>query len=619
MPLQNSISSSSKTIDIIVKSASDIQNKVLVSNRRYYIDTTEEIKDIIVPAGGLTLVGAGFNITKIKTTEANATIFKSPVEGSGNLTLIGLEISNTGIGSKTFNLKDETNNFEVSFKSVNFQSNVSLGKIDGYRQGTADDIGFYGVQDGLIFEGAWNGFKIISSNLFGFASTGTLFKKGLTTTFLNRFFVNANLSLPTGAILTNFDSSVFLQKELFQLNSCQIKVNGQIDSSLANTIIPNLSANNEKCLWIGNIGLPDTALENFVDTNVSGNYQIDWLQDTYNLVLTSNTTFTERNLPASGKNTQEILLYVTGNFIPTFPAAWLLNIVGTYKGSDVNEIRIKFIKNGLYFMKISNSLSVYPKPSLQNLVPTSLLPSNTAQLTINGSFFTPATVVTIKNQVINSVEFVNQGKLILSVTTSPLEENVDIIISNGTTVVFSGILPINLGVVYIPSEADWTVTTGTPNLSDNGEIKLTTFGLRIGAKYNIPVDYTSNFSIRFRLKTSPLGVKSTSYPGIDTFTLRNFSNNGAKVFTTIYRDATSSGGRYYVNGALPVTMGNLVTYISTSVLHEFRYINGTMVFYHNNALQNVPQFSSLVLTENMYIEFDLQYFDIVDIKYIELP
>lgn len=343
--------------------------------------------------------------------------------------------------------------------------------------------------------------------------------------------------------------------------------------------------------------------------------------------MTGDTEFTQSNLPASGKNTGEIEIYLEGDHVPTFIGDWLEKAVGTYKGTDLNKITLKFLKNGKYFMKIDNTLSVYPKPSLQNLVPTSLLPSNTASLTINGSFFTPETIVSIENQTVNSVEFVNQGQLILSVTTSAVEEEVDITISNGTTVIFSGILPINLGVVFIPSEVNWEAPTGTVfDLAQNGSPKLTVFNSYHGNRWEQEIDYTKDFIVQFYLKSSTLGSpRNKNEYQISNLKLSKVSDDSQVIafnvidetfghvlqfYTRSINDGWASNSFY--SGETPVNN----FWSNNTDKFEFRFISGAMYFYMNNVLKRT--FSD-VLTENMKLSLYLKSFDIANIKYIELP
>ena len=99
--------------------------------------------------------------------------------------------------------------------------------------------------------------------------------------------------------------------------------------------------------------LSDTKSKLVENLNVSGTYDIDYSFDTWNLVVTGATTFTESNLPTSGTNTKAITLIVTGEFAITFPAGWTTNIVGDYDGAVRNNIVVEFIKTGDYTVQIT--------------------------------------------------------------------------------------------------------------------------------------------------------------------------------------------------------------------------------------------------------------------------
>jgi len=89
-----------------------------------------------------------------------------------------------------------------------------------------------------------------------------------------------------------------------------------------------------------------------VNATTTGTYNLDWSKDTWDLILTGNTTFTESNLPASGK-TKVISLYVTGSFTLTLPSGWSTNVIGTYDGSVLNQIVVEYISTGKYFVMIN--------------------------------------------------------------------------------------------------------------------------------------------------------------------------------------------------------------------------------------------------------------------------
>jgi hypothetical protein len=89
-----------------------------------------------------------------------------------------------------------------------------------------------------------------------------------------------------------------------------------------------------------------------VNPTVTGSFNIDYTKDTFDLILTGNTTLTESNLPASGQS-KVISLYITGNFTLTYPSDWTDFITGSYEGgSAMNKIIVEYISAGRYNVTI---------------------------------------------------------------------------------------------------------------------------------------------------------------------------------------------------------------------------------------------------------------------------
>jgi hypothetical protein len=92
--------------------------------------------------------------------------------------------------------------------------------------------------------------------------------------------------------------------------------------------------------------------------NVSGTYELDYSEgrDTWKLNLIGNTIFTEKesSIPPA-PNTKVATIYMTGNFVPTFPTNWTDNyaIIGEYDGTKNNQIVVEYIKTGYYWVTIT--------------------------------------------------------------------------------------------------------------------------------------------------------------------------------------------------------------------------------------------------------------------------
>lgn len=248
-----------KLNEVIVRSKIDLINIILSPTTTYIIDGTITLLSneyIQVPAGGLTISGYGFDVSKIIKNVAGQSIFSSPVGGSGNFVTNNMEY-NSGLGS-VFNLTDSDGSHAIELNDINFQSCASLGTLNHYRQFTATTCGIYGCSDGFTLEGAWNGFKLVNTNAFGFGAGGTLVKKGLTTSFANRLYLDLNLSLPTGAKICDFDASNFSSDKLLQVVNCLVKVNGVIDPTTTAATFPNISPFSPKAYFTNNIGIKNS-------------------------------------------------------------------------------------------------------------------------------------------------------------------------------------------------------------------------------------------------------------------------------------------------------------------------------------------------------------------------
>ena len=285
--------------------------------------------------------GMGADFTTIETTSTTGVIFKSVL--AQNINIKNITLSASAVGSKVFELKDVDSTFGTSLGThefrlvgVNFVNCRSLGYVSGFRQWFSSDLGFYGIYDGIEMRGEWHGMYFDKANMFGITTGATIFKQGVNLSFSDRCIFQTNFNVPIGVVFMNFMPAVFLDKEALQINDTVAKIDGIKNQTNALTLIPNIGANNPKSLWGINTGLPSTAQELIIINNaVTGTYVIDWLNDTYDLTLTGNTTFSEINLPASGRRTKTLNITIAGNFTPTFPTAWNLNKIGTFKKGEL--------------------------------------------------------------------------------------------------------------------------------------------------------------------------------------------------------------------------------------------------------------------------------------------
>lgn len=629
-----------KELEIVkVTDKSQIINQVLDANKEYRILKSITLGDgeFINMESSPLISGLGADFTSISTNSSTGVIFKC--NACQNVNIKNLSLSSLVAGSKVFELKDEDADFEndevgtheFRLKGVNFVACKDLGFVDGFRQWFSIDLGMYGVEDGIEMRGVWNGMFFDQANMFGIGSSATFFKQGANLSFVDRCIFQANFSVPTGAVFMDFQPSVFQDIEALQINNTVAKVDGVKDQNNAMSLFPNINANDPKSLWGINTGLPSTASELIIiDEDVSGTYVIDWLNDTYDLVLTGDTVFSEINLPASGRRTKTLNITISGDFVPTFPVNWENNRVGTFKGTDLNSIDIKFISTGKYSMKISNSLSVYPAPILGSVSPVSLLPNSTSELVLSGSFFTPQGFVLIDGQEVNSIEFdADTGDYILSVTTGAMEDEFDITISNGITITFSGKLIVNLGEVFVPTENDWINLSGSIDVSDSGSAKLGVYNTLASATWDKTLDYTVDFSLRFNFKESSLGGYSpNSAAGEFNKTVEIVKSSDGTAIMSLYFASNNVGIYMYAKDLVAnQTFSNLyssnggLTYQENLDLFatknlEIRVIGGLFYVYIDNSIKASL---STALTENVKMKVGLKKSDLSNIKQIVYP
>lgn len=266
-----------KISEVVIRSKDDLLLRTLSSSTTYIIDgiiTLLTGEYIEVPPGGLTMVGYGFDVSQINKNVSGQSIFTSPAGNSGNFVTRDIQY-NSGLGS-VFNLTDNGGTHAIEINDVNFQSCASLGTFNGYRQFTATTCGFYGCSDGFTLEGTWNGFKITNSNVIGFGASGTFIKKGASTSFNNRLYVDLNVSIASGSKICDFQDSNFASNKLLQVVNCLVKVNGVIDPATTGVTFPNISPFSAKAYFTNNIGVKNSFNEPYglKTTNLS-NYAND--------------------------------------------------------------------------------------------------------------------------------------------------------------------------------------------------------------------------------------------------------------------------------------------------------------------------------------------------------
>ncbi|MGG5486250.1 hypothetical protein [Gaetbulibacter sp. PBL-D1] len=276
-------------------------------------------------------------------------------------------------------------------------------------------------------------------------------------------------------------------------------------------------------------------------------------------------------------------------------------------------------------------------PQLNRLEPISLLPSQTQNLKIYVSNIDENTTVTIESQTVNSValDFDNNDVPYLncSVTTGATEDDFDVTLNNGTEAVYVDALTVNLGEVFIPSESDWSELSNSPYIEDDGEFKITTYLSSATGVWNKEFDYTKDYIVRFKVAISPLGtpINSDQYqdPHIELVTTggspqfrMNFYVRDTSYQANIYQWNINDGwsgpnsgqGIVYTPPVGPSQLNKFINY--TEKQFEFRIISQNIKIYMDNVLQ--CDLNDTV-SQNLQLKINVNRFDVVSIKYIELP
>jgi len=245
---------------IIVKTAADLSG-TLDSTKEYFLDGIIDMgsQSIEIPAGGLSLSGYNFDVSKLTSTASSYTMFTSPIGGSGDLIGKDYAIEVTGASSKVYDITDATGFNAFEFARINYNNCTSLGTITNYRQGLEVGTGRFGGKPELELAGTWLGGFFIDISIVRNLADGayTLFKAGAGFTMASRFRSNQNIDLPPSASFFDFSASNFVNPSTVQLEGCIITRNGVFDAEDPN-LIPNLSASELVSAWSANNGIPNT-------------------------------------------------------------------------------------------------------------------------------------------------------------------------------------------------------------------------------------------------------------------------------------------------------------------------------------------------------------------------
>jgi len=215
---------------------------------------------IEVPAGGLSVIGSTFDISKLTSSADNFTLFSSPDGGSGNLLMVDLAIEVTGTSSQVYDLTDATGFNAFEFSRVNFNGCTSLGTVTNYRQGLEIGTGRFGGTPDLTLAGTWvGGYRITTSIVRSLSAgmTGALFQAGAGFTMASRFLSDINCDLPASAAFADFSTSNFTNPSTLQINGAIFSRDGAFDATDVN-IFPNIAKSDLESSFKNNKGIRNT-------------------------------------------------------------------------------------------------------------------------------------------------------------------------------------------------------------------------------------------------------------------------------------------------------------------------------------------------------------------------
>jgi len=246
---------------IVVRDASDLAG-TLSSTSVYFIDGIIDMgsQTIEVPAGGLSLAGHTFDVSKLTSSAVGYTMFTSPGGGSGNLVGKDYAVEVTGASSQVYNLTSATGFDAFEFARINYNNCTSLGTITNYRQGFETGTGRFGGAPNLTLAGTWVGGYFIDACIvrsLDAGMVGALFQAGAGFSMASRFRSNMNTDLPASAAYLDFAPSDFPNPSTLQLDGMILSRNGVFDAEDSN-LTPNISAADLPSAWSSNVGLGNT-------------------------------------------------------------------------------------------------------------------------------------------------------------------------------------------------------------------------------------------------------------------------------------------------------------------------------------------------------------------------
>lgn len=315
---------------------------VIDSNKEYFLDGIIDMGEssIIVPTTGMTISGYSFDISGLKSSADNHTMFVSESEaiGSGNLLGFDCFFQCTGTGAKVFELYDSNGFHAIEMNRVNYNNCTSLGDIYDYRQCLENGTGRFGGSPSLTLHGTWlGGFKITTSITRSMSDTTTepLFKAGTNFVMNSRFFTDMNVDLGSLQALLDFAPANFPNANTLQIQNSIVTRDFSSDTTDSN-ITPNIGAENLSSNWTNNIGIDNTF--------VGGMQQVSTEVET---VITTIGVSAEILGTQDNLELQHFSSTVNGRLVALAdnPTSYTVNFSFVLNGAPNDEYRLDLIKN----------------------------------------------------------------------------------------------------------------------------------------------------------------------------------------------------------------------------------------------------------------------------------
>lgn len=278
----------------------------------------------------------------------------------------------------------------------------------------------------------------------------------------------------------------------------------------------------------------------------------------------------------------------------------------------VSGANIKTI-NGQSILGYGNiSISAFPSPNLNFIVPDNQLPNTTFNIFFHGDYFTPTMTVAIAGQTVNSVIYQNSNLVLVNITTGNAEGLFAITLNNGTSSYFPSALLVVLGTVYTPKNENIIPLTGGVEVDNDSIIKTTAYGIKSTFFLDYLIPAGQDFRITGKAFKSPYYINESNNERLDFIEL--FSGEDLKKYT--FMISCYNGGNNNINLYQQSTGDERQFYRDNILGVDFfiQRIGSEMSFWINN--QKWFVFTD-VSTIDLKIKMGVYYGD-WNVKYIEL-